>query len=209
VLLTGYPEAMEKLTHFFWWCSGVHQHTLGKYPAEGNKYVGIGATIFFTGLFAALSGGYALYFVFSGDGGAVGYAVLFGLLWGLAIFNMDRYIVSSINKNAPGFRQFLQATPRILLAVLIGIVIARPLEIKIFDKEIRDQLRVTYLDRQRASIDTLSRAFDSKYAIELAKVAELKAERETLTATINADRLKLKMEAYSEKSVEASCIAVN
>src|SRR5690606_9485386 len=206
VLLTGYPEAMEKLTHFFWWCSGVHQHTLGKYPAEGNKYVGIGATIFFTGLFAALSGGYALYFVFSGDGGAVGYAVLFGLLWGLAIFNMDRYIVSSINKNAPGFRQFLQATPRILLAVLIGIVIARPLEIKVFDKEIRDQLRVTYLDRQRAGIDTLNRAFDSKYTIELGKTTELKADRDSLEATIKADRLKLKLETFGEKTVETSGI---
>lgn len=197
---------MEKLTKFFWWCSGVHQSTLVRYPAEHNKYVGIGATIFFTGLFAALSGGYALYFVFSGEGGAIGYAVLFGLLWGLAIFNMDRYIVSSINKNAPGFKQFLQATPRILLAILIGIVIARPLEIKVFDKEIRNQLRVTYLDRQRAGIDTLNRAFDSKYAIELAKIAELKTDRDSVEATIKRDRLKLKMETFGKKSVETSGI---
>src|SRR3546814_13622318 len=136
---------MEKLTQFFWCCSGLQQSTVAKYPAVHNKYVGIGATIFFTGLFAALSGGYALYFVFSGDGGAIGYAVLFGLLWGLAIFNMDRYIVSSINKNASGIKQFMQATPRILLAVLIAIVIPRPLEITVFDKEIRDQLRVPSL----------------------------------------------------------------
>ena len=136
---------MEKLMQFFWWCSGAHQSTLAKFPAEHNKYVSIGATIFFTGLFAALSGGYALYFVFSGDGGAIGYAVLFGLLWGLAIFNMDRYIVSSINKNASGFKQLLQATPRILLAVLIGIVIARPLEIKVFDKEIHDHHKLHFL----------------------------------------------------------------
>lgn len=197
---------MEKLTRFFWWCSGAHQSTLANYPAEHNKYVGIGATIFFTGLFASLSGGYALYFVFSGDGGAIGYAVLFGLLWGLAIFNMDRYIVSSIHKNTSGSKQFLQATPRILLAVLIGIVIARPLEIKVFDKEIRDQLRITFIDRQRASIDTLNRAFDSKYAIELAKVAELKTERDSLEATIKADRTKLKMETFGEKSVETSGI---
>lgn len=197
---------MEKLTQFFWWCSGAYQSALAKYPAEHNKYVGIGATIFFTGLFAALSGGYALYFVFSGDSGAVGYAVLFGLLWGLAIFNMDRYIVSSINKNASGFKQFLQATPRILLAVLIGIVIARPLEIKVFDKEIRDQLRVTYLDRQRTSIDTLNRVFDNKYEVELAKIAELKTERDTLNAAIKADRVKLKMETFGEKSVETSGI---
>ncbi|SFC02275.1 protein of unknown function [Parapedobacter composti] len=197
---------MEQLTRFFWWCSGAHRETLEKYPAEHSKYVGIGATIFFTGLFAALSGGYALYFVFSGSLFAPLYAVLFGLLWGLAIFNMDRYIVSSINKNAPGFRQFLQATPRILLAVLIGIVIARPLELKVFDKEIRDQLRVTYLDRQRANIDTLNKAFDSKYAIELGKLAELKSERDSLEASIKTDRIKLKMETFGEKTVETSGI---
>jgi len=197
---------MNKVTQFFWWCSGIHQATLAKYPAEHNKYVGIGATIFFTGLFAALSGGYALYFVFSGAAFSVVYALLFGLLWGLAIFNMDRYIVSSINKNASGFRQFLQATPRILLAVLIGIVIARPLELKVFDKEIREQLRTTYLDRQRAHIDTLNKAFESKYAVELVKVAELKTERDSLEATLKSDRIKLKMETFGEKTVETSGI---
>src|SRR3546814_15952594 len=112
---------MEKLTQFFWCCSGLQQSTLAKYPAEHNKYVGIGATIFFTGLFAALSGGYALYCVFSGDGGAIGYAVLFGMLWGLAIFNMDGFIVSIINKIAYGIKQFLQPTQPTLLSGRRGI----------------------------------------------------------------------------------------
>src|SRR5690606_7494234 len=108
--------------------------------------------------------------------------------------------------NASGFKQFLQATPRILLAILIGIVIARPLELKVFDKEIRDQLRVTYLHRQRATIDTLNRAFESKYAIELNKLTELKTERDSAEAVVKADRIKLKMETFGEKSVETSGI---
>lgn len=197
---------MKALTRFFWWCSGVHQAVLANYPAEHNKYVGIGATVFFTGLFAALSGGYALYFVFSGGSFAALYAVVFGLLWGLAIFNLDRYIVSSINKNASGTRQFLQATPRILLAILIGIVIARPLELKVFDKEIRERLKTTYLDRQRASIDTLNRTFASKYAIELEKIDALKAERDSSDAAIKTARLKLAMETFGEKTPETSGI---
>ena len=199
-------KAMDNVTLFFWWCSGVHQATLTQYPAERNKYVGIGATVFFTGLFAALSGGYAIYFVFSGTPFSGVSAVLFGLLWGLAIFNMDRYIVASINKNASGARQFLQAAPRILLAVLIGIVIARPLELKVFDKEIREQLSATYLKRQRAHIDTLNKAFETKYAIELATLTERKTERDSLEATIKSDRMKLKMETFGEKTVETSGI---
>jgi len=72
---------MDKLNRFFWFCSGAHIPTLEKYPSEQNKYTGIGATIFFTGLFAALSGGYAMYFVFKGDNLAVIFAIVFGFLW--------------------------------------------------------------------------------------------------------------------------------
>ena len=39
-------------------------------------------------------------------------------------------------------REFALATPRILLAVLISIVIAKPLELKVFDKEIQPELIV-------------------------------------------------------------------
>ncbi|SEM84249.1 protein of unknown function [bacterium A37T11] len=197
---------MERINRFFWFCSAVHRQTIEKYPTEHSKYVGIGATIFFTGFFAALSGGYALYFVFSGNPWAVVYSVFFGLIWGLAIFNMDRYIVSSINKNAGSFKQLLQATPRILLAILIGLVISRSLELKIFDKEIREKLRVTYLNDQRAKIDTLNQAFQNKYAIELGKLGELKNQRDSLDVAIKEDRQKLNFEIFGNKTTETSGI---
>jgi len=195
---------MDALTRFFWFCSGVHQATLQKHPTEHNKYVGIGATIFFTGFFAALSGGYAMYFVFKGDTGAVFFALFFGLLWGLAIFNMDRYIVSSINKNSSSVKQIAQATPRILLAVMIGIVISRPLELKIFDKEIRERLKVSYLNNQRSKIDTLNKAFTNKYTIELNKLNESKTQRDSLANGIKADRQKLNFEVFGTKTEETS-----
>lgn len=197
---------MDKISRFFWFCSGAHIATLEKYPTEHNKYTGIGATIFFTGLFAALSGGYAMYFVFSGSAGAVWFALLFGMLWGLAIFNMDRYIVSSINKSAPTGKQLLQATPRILLAIMIGIVISRPLELKIFDKEIRERLKVTYLNNQRSKIDTLNMAFGNKYKIEMGKLNEARAQRDSLQNSIRSDRQKLNYEIFGNKTTETSGI---
>lgn len=195
---------MDSLTRFFWFCSGVHQPTLEKHPTEHNKYVGIGATIFFTGLFAALSGGYAMYFVFKGDNTAAFFSVFFGLLWGLAIFNMDRYIVSSINKNSSSAKQIAQATPRILLAIMIGMVISRPLELKIFDKEIRERLKVSYLNNQRSKIDTLNKAFNNKYTIEINKLNEAKAQRDSLESGIKADRQKLNFEVFGTKTEETS-----
>ncbi|WP_158796481.1 DUF4407 domain-containing protein [Pedobacter sp. L105] len=195
---------MDSLTKFFWFCSGIHQSTLEKHPTEHNKYVGIGATIFFTGLFAALSGGYAMYFVFKGDTAAAVFAIFFGLLWGLAIFNMDRYIVSSIDKNSSSTKQIAQATPRILLAIMIGMVISRPLELKIFDKEIRERLKVSYLNNQRSKIDTLNKAFTNKYTIELGKLKDSKTQRDSLASGIRSDRQKLNFEVFGTKTEETS-----
>ncbi len=197
---------MRKVTRFFWFCSGAHVDTLKKYPLEHNKYVGIGATIFFTALFATLSGGYAMYFVFSGNTFAVGFAMLFGLIWGLAIFNMDRYIVGSINKQGTINQQILQASPRILLAIMIGIVISRPLELKIFDKEIRQKLKTSYLNGQRSKIDTLQKAYNDKYTQEITKNGEMKKERDSLTRDINRSRYQLNQEVFGDKSNQTSGI---
>ncbi|MFC6103669.1 DUF4407 domain-containing protein [Olivibacter domesticus] len=193
-----------KINKFFWFCSGVHIPTLLKSPSEYSKYFGIGATIFFTGLFAALAGAYAMYFVFSGNTFAIFTSAIFGLIWGLAIFNMDRYIVSSINKDTSPTKQFLQATPRIALAILIGIVISRPLELKIFDKEISEQLKANYLQLQRSKIDTLNVTFDHKYKIELDKLYLLRKESDSLQNRLKADRQKLNYEIFGEKTTETS-----
>ena len=197
---------MKKLTDFFWFCSGAHTDTLKKYPTEYNKYAGIGATIFFTALFASLSGGYAMYFVFAGNEAAIPFAFLFGIIWGLAIFNMDRYIVSSISKSGTTNQQILQATPRIILAIMIGIVISRPLELKIFDKEIRQQLKTSYLNGQRARIDTLNRTFDLKYAREIEKTTDFKREKDSLEKDINRSRYILNQEVFGDKTNQTSGI---
>jgi len=53
---------------------------------------------------------------------------------------LDRFIVSTIRKRDSFSREFLQATPRIALAIIIAMVISKPLEIKIFEKEINTVL---------------------------------------------------------------------
>src|SRR5476651_778583 len=197
---------MRKVTRFFWCCSGAHIGTLKKYPIEHNKYVGIGATIFFTALFASLSGGYAMYFVFSGSPFAVGFAILFGMIWGLAIFNMDRYIVGSINKQGTTNQQILQASPRILLAIMIGVVISRPLELKIFDKEIRQKLKTAYSKGQNRRIDTLQKTYQQKYATEMGKNGDLKKEKDSLEKDINRSRFQLNQKVFGDKTNQTSGI---
>ncbi|NJB36298.1 DUF4407 domain-containing protein [Croceivirga sp. JEA036] len=121
------------LNQFFIRCSGADTDILSQCSqGERTKYAGIGATVFFTALMAFIASSYALYTVFD----SIYIALLFGLVWGLLIFNLDRYIVSTIKKSGSTAHQFWQALPRLVLAVIIAIVISKPLELKIFEKEI-------------------------------------------------------------------------
>ncbi|WP_396635789.1 DUF4407 domain-containing protein [Maribacter sp. R77961] len=125
------------LQRFFILCSGADSEILKTCSkGEQNKYAGIGATVFFTAVMAFIASSYALYTVFD----SVYAAIFFGFIWGLLIFNLDRFIVSTIRKRNNFSRELLQAAPRIILALIIAVVISKPLEIKIFEKEINQVL---------------------------------------------------------------------
>jgi hypothetical protein len=193
-----------RIQRFFWVCAGTPVVIIEKYPTEHSKYFGIGATIFFTALFAALSGGYALYFVFAGSQFAELWAILFGMIWGVAILNLDRSIVSGINKTSKGVKQFFQASPRLVFAVLIAIVIARPLELKIFDKEIHEQLRTRYLSEQKERIVKVQQSFSEKYALELSQIKTYQEEYDKLSSEVNRLREELKQEVFGSRTSTTS-----
>ncbi|MGB3590146.1 MAG: DUF4407 domain-containing protein [Nonlabens sp.] len=132
---------------FFILCSGADAPLLRQCTAgERNKYAGIGATVFFTAVMAFIAASYALYTVFDNYLIAAG----LGVVWGLLIFNLDRYIVSTITKNGSKWHELLQAIPRLLLAIIIAVVISKPLELKIFEKEID---RVLLEERNMMSLE--------------------------------------------------------
>lgn len=120
-------------------CSGANKEILKDCPTEKVKFVGIGATIFFTGLLASLSGGYAIYFTFN----SVPIAIIIGMLWGAVIFSLDRFIVSSIKKTGKFIDEFWMAAPRIFMAIVLAIVVSKPLELRLFNDAITKQMGET------------------------------------------------------------------
>jgi len=165
------------LKSFFILCSGADKDIVASCSnGEQNKYAGIGATVFFTAIMAFVACSYALYTVFDN----VYMATAFGLIWGLLIFNLDRFIVSTIRKRDSFMDEFIQASPRIVLAMIIAIVISKPLEIKIFKKEIdtvllkeKNEMAIankkqvanffkTDVDKNQASIDSLKSQLKGK-----------------------------------------------
>jgi len=177
---------MNKIQYFLILCSGSSISVLNKTKTDWNKHAGIGGVILFTGIFASLSSGYALYSVFDN----YYYASGFGLLWGLMIFNLDRFIVSSMRKTGSFGNQFLMALPRLILAFFLGIVIAKPLELKIFEKEIDKQLNVIINRNKQQLQDSMNVRF-------MAQTKPYNSERDSIYSRIKSLRT-----SYDSASVE-------
>ena len=103
------PKA-SKLKLFFWKAAGGDKELLERSTySDQIKYMCLGGIIVATGVMAGIAGGYAFYTIFQQRGpatdgivtademqwGVVALSFVFGTLWGLMIFNLDRFIVSS------------------------------------------------------------------------------------------------------------------
>ncbi|MBA6315164.1 DUF4407 domain-containing protein [Cellulophaga baltica] len=138
---------MNRINRFFWWCAGANIQILQKCPTDHAKYFGVGGTIVFTALMASFAGGYAFFTAFK----SIIPSLFFGAFWGLLIFNLDRYIVSTIGKG-DGTQKITKeewkiAAPRLIMAVLLGFVISTPLELKIFETEIQTVVERLKIDK--------------------------------------------------------------
>lgn len=173
----------QMLKQFFIICSGSdHKILEGCSIGEQNKYAGIGATVFFTALMAFIAASYALYTVFDN----LLAAVAFGFIWGLLIFNLDRYIVSTIKKTGNVIDELIQASPRIILAVIIAVVISKPLELKIFEKEINQVLLEQKNDFTLANQEQIAQQFTPNIEASKTDIVALQQQIDTKEAEVNA-----------------------
>ena len=193
-------------TRKLWWCAGADEHFLLLSPMQDRvKYAGIGGIVLAGGVLAALSAYFAFLTIFGPKvdamdvntmttvGNHIG-SIIAGLLWGIVIFNLDRFIVSSTGKGdgtdviTP--REWRQAAPRLFVAVVLSFTISAPLEIKILESEINAELQ-KYQEgfEQELNVET------DKLANQKNRVFEMrKSEYEGKLAAY-----ALELKAYDEK----------
>lgn len=160
--VTPDPKKISWINEFLWTCAGVNKAVLRQCPSDYAKYAGIGGTILFTALMAALSGGYALNFVF--DNKLIAFA--FGIFWGLLIFNLDRFIVNTMysdGKHTISWAEIRSGLPRIVMAIFLGIVISTPLELKIFEDKIKMEIEK---EKHKLLEDQLSELSEERLKLE-------------------------------------------
>lgn len=168
----------------FWKACGADEYLLRRSTySDQIKYFCLGGIVVATGAMAAMAGGYAFYTIFEPKGGALENMVtkealkagastrdfihfptvllsaVFGLIWGMIIYNIDRFIVTSTGKGdgteAITGQEIRSAIPRIIMGLIIALTISKPIEIRMFKTEIDIKLHEKQIEQQKIyEVDT-------------------------------------------------------
>ena len=132
---------------------GARADVLEVAPGARPRFVAMGGVLLSTGGLAVLSAAFAVHM-------ALGvwwpFALLAGLGWGFVVVNLDRMLVVGMTHDASTRRNLLLAVPRMGLALVLGVVIATPLTLQVFAKEIDTEvvaMQAEAADAHRAALE--------------------------------------------------------
>lgn len=186
------------IMRFLWRAAGGDRYLLERSTYSDHiKYMCLGGIIFATGLMAAIAGGYAFYTIFGTRGSATEndlnipimlLSMVFGVLWGLMIFNLDRFIVSSTGTGdgteAITWDEFKGAIPRIVLGSIIALTISKPVEIRMFKTEIDIKLKERQIEQQTEYQTKVDKTYAERESLIKADYNRIDAERSDLVSRL-------------------------
>lgn len=215
-----------RVMRFLWKAAGGDRYLLERATySDQVKYMCLGGIVFATGAMAGLAGGYAFFTIFSpkttevldkmatvpvnenyipSDPTTVILSILFGVIWGLIIFNIDRFIVTSTGKGdgteAITWSELKGAIPRIIMGAIIALTISKPVEIRMFKTEI--DLAVQK-QQEKEKEDGISQAiinYDKKIADTKAKLGKLQDDIDSKEKAISDLRAEIAKEITGKNS---------
>lgn len=169
-------------TKFLWWLSTAEKELLIDAVVDRNRHKIIGMTVLATWAFATLAWTY----FFSTVAATIWFAIPLGLFMGFIILTIDRALIKGINKFST--QKLWPLLFRGLLAVTIGVFMAQPALLYLFNKEIKLQTSLDNEKRKKAKSLELNSLFKSKKETLLADKENLNKE----AATKYADIIKAK-----------------
>ncbi len=127
------------MRRLFIWLSGAVPEVLEDCPTEERKFAVTGGVVLVAATLAVLSMGVTLYeFLHLSPV----LAVVLALGWGAAIMTFDRWLLMSIRRQRTWWLTVGMAIPRLLLAVVVGLVVAKPLVLRAFQSEVTRQVSI-------------------------------------------------------------------
>jgi hypothetical protein len=146
-------------------------------PGSGQRFQSLGGVLLGTASVAALSAAFAFHMAL---GLPFVMAVIAGGAWGFLILTLDRALVQTMSNQRGWLANILAIVPRILIALVLGVVISTPLVLRIFEKEIDSQL----VTMHQAAVDEFEKAQQSNTLY--AQIPALQAQISALQAQVDA-----------------------
>ncbi|MBW9109191.1 DUF4407 domain-containing protein [Microbacterium ureisolvens] len=153
---------------------GADGSVLDEVPTETPRFVQMFFVIAGTALISAIS----MYFALTTGVRIVAWGALpLAIVWMLIIFNLDRFLTSTMRSSQSIGRLIALAIPRVIMAAVIGIVVAEPLVLQIFHNDIAREVNATNITQAQSDQDAVT-AGPEKQALDAAseRVAALESQ---------------------------------
>ena len=167
---------------FLWWLSTAEKELLADCVIDRNRYAIVGMTVLGTWAFATLAWTYFFSTVVSN----LFIAILLGIFMGGIILTIDRSLIKGINRNNKG--RLLPLLFRGVLAMTIGLFMAQPALLYLFNKEIHVQISLDNELRKKQKRQQQDSVYFSEKATLLKKKNDLQQQLNTRYADVSAAR---------------------
>ncbi|MCC2031714.1 DUF4407 domain-containing protein [Microbacterium allomyrinae] len=177
---------------------GAEPDVLDQVPTETPRFVQMFFVIAGTALISAIS----MYFALTTGVRIVAWGALpLAILWALIIFNLDRFLTSTMRSTHSVGRLIGLAVPRVIMAAVIGIVVAEPLVLQIFHNDIAREVTATNLVQAQSDQDAVTSG-PEKQALDAASARVAALENQAATGIVEGTSSTSATTATAQQTVD-------
>ncbi|WP_295838620.1 DUF4407 domain-containing protein [uncultured Microbacterium sp.] len=177
---------------------GADNDVLDEVPEEVPRFVQMFLVLAGTALVSALSMMFAL---LTGVRVSILLAIPLAIVWGLIIFNLDRFLTSTMRSTKNVFRLLGLAFPRVIMAALIGIVVAEPLVLQVFQNDIVREVNSTNVTQALTDQDAVTNG-PEKQALDAASAQVSALENQAATGIVTGTSSTSAESAAAQQTVD-------
>lgn len=177
---------------------GADNDVLDEVPEEVPRFVQMFLVLAGTALVSGLSMMFAL---LTGVRVSILLAIPLAIVWGLIIFNLDRFLTSTMRSTKNVFRLLGLAFPRVIMAALIGIVVAEPLVLQVFQNDIAREVNSTNVTQALTDQDAVTNG-PEKQALDAASAQVSALENQAATGIVTGTSSTSAESAAAQQTVD-------
>ncbi|MFJ2552196.1 DUF4407 domain-containing protein [Microbacterium sp. NPDC087591] len=177
---------------------GAEGEILDRVPGETPRFVQMFFVLAGTALVSAIS---MLFALTTGVQAAMWLAVPLAIVWALIIFNLDRFLTSTMSSTRNVWRLIGLAIPRVIMAAIIGFVVAEPLVLQIFHNDIAREVASTNITQAQSDQEALESG-PEKIALDAATARVAELENQAATGIVAGTDSSSATEAAAQATVD-------